>query len=368
MTLVDRLAEYEAEVPGSPPAEFTVAPRTIDDAAAILDVACEHRLGVVVWGGATHQGYGHAIEPGIVLSTHRMNRIIDWSPEDLVAVVEAGVAVAEFEGELGERGQSAMFAEAPGAATVGGSIAAGISGWRRLRYGPIRDRVLETTVATGDGRVIRAGGRVVKNVTGYDIPRLMTGSFGSLGVIGSVALKLWPVPMHRTTVSVGDAAATLAAAYRPWAVVETNESAKVYLAGTEAALEEQTAQVDGVRSDGHQWPDPLEHETVLVVRVPPSATRSVVDLVRSSWSFQASHGVGEIRIGSDAVDVESAAELRSWAEHHGGAVVAERLGGDLRQSFDPWGTPPPALGLQRSVKAAFDPIGVCNPGRLPGGL
>ncbi|NIV25710.1 MAG: FAD-binding protein, partial [Gemmatimonadetes bacterium] len=106
-----------------------------------------------------------------------------------------------------ERGQTAVLPETPGSGTVGGAIASGASAWRRLRYGPIRDRVLETVMATGDGRVVKAGGRLVKNVTGFDIPRLATGSYGSLGVIGQVCLKLWPTGTRFAGVPADDAAA-----------------------------------------------------------------------------------------------------------------------------------------------------------------
>ena len=368
MSVVGQLAPYETEVAEAPNAEFTVAPPTVEDAARILDVACEHGLSVLVWGGGTHQGYGYGVDPDVLLSTHRLDRIIDWSPDDLVAVVEAGVTVSTLEERLSQKGQSAILSEIPGRGTVGGSIAAGISGWRRLRYGPIRDRVLEATVATGDGRVIRAGGRVVKNVTGYDIPRLMTGSLGSLGVIASVALKLWPVGMRGATVTVGDPTLALAAAYRPIAVLETNHASTVYLAGTEEALEEQIALLDGKSKDGHLWPEPLEHETVLVMRVPARHTSAAVTEVRDTWDFCAAHGVGEIRIGSNAAGADEADRLRRWAERHNGALVAERLSDNLRGAFDPWGTPPATADLQRRVKAAFDPLGICNPGKLPGGI
>lgn len=368
MNLVGQLAPYETEVAGAPNAEFTVAPPSVEDAARILDLACERGLRVLTWGGGTHQGYGYGVDPDVVLSTHRLDRLIDWSPDDLVAVVEAGVKVSTLEERLAEKGQSAILSEIPGGATVGGSIAAGISGWRRLRYGPIRDRILEATVATGDGRVIRAGGRVVKNATGYDIPRLMTGSLGSLGVIGSVALKLWPVALHAATVTVEDPTLALATAYRPIAVLETNSASAVYLSGTDEALDEQIASLDGTRADGHLWPDPLDHNTVLVMRVPSRHTSAAVNQVEDSWDFCAAHGVGEIRIGSNTASSDDANRLRQWAEAHNGALVVERLADDLRSGFDPWGTPPATAGLQRRVKDAFDPVGVCNPGKLPGGV
>ena len=147
-------------------------------------------------------GIGHRFDPDLILSTARLDRIIAWEPDDLTVVVEAGVTVEDLEEMLAGKGQTALLSEQPGPATVGGAVAAAISGWRRFRYGPLRDRVLEVTLVTSDGRVVTAGGRLVKNVTGYDIPRLAAGSFGSLGLIARVCLKLWPLPAACATVRV----------------------------------------------------------------------------------------------------------------------------------------------------------------------
>ncbi len=347
-----------ADVPGAPAADVVVAPATVEEAAEALDAASEHGLRVLIWGGGAHQGYGYPVEPDMVLSTHRMDRVVEWSAEDLTLVVEPGVRVGELERRLAAAGQTAVLPEdcAP-EATVGGVIAAGLSGWRRLRYGPTRDRVLEVVLATGDGRVVRAGGRVVKNVTGYDIPRLACGSLGALGVVGQVALKLWPTPEASATVRVDDAARAARVAVRPLAVLEVDGEAAVYLSGTGAEVEAQIASLGGDASAGLRWPASLHQPRQAVVRVPARLTREAVDGVPPGWSYQAAFGVGEVRIGGGSGDL---ADLRAWAESEGGALAI------IAGPGDPWGTPPPSVDLQRRVKAAFDPLGVCNPGRLPG--
>ncbi len=252
--------------------------------------------------------------------------------------------------------------------TIGGVVAAGLSGWRRLRYGPTRDRVLEVVLATGDGRVVRAGGRVVKNVTGYDIPRLVCGSLGALGVIGQVALKLWPQAGAAATVEVDDAARALATAVRPLAVLDVDGAAAVYLSGTPAEVEAQAAALGGEVRDGLHWPAPLAGEHLLVARVPARLTPAAVGRVPAGWSYQAAHGVGEVRMGGAAAEVAELHDLRGWAEAAGGALVVAEAPAAFREVFDPWGAPQPSAGLQRRVKQAFDPVGVCNPGRLPGGI
>ena len=182
------------EAEGLPVADVMVAPGSIDELEQILDLASELAMTALVWGGGTHQGLGGRLDPDLVISMSRLNRLIDWQPDDFTVTVEAGMRVVDLENRLNERGQTAVLPEMSGLATIGGVMAAGVSGWRRLRFGPTRERVLEVDMVTGDGRRIRAGGRVVKNVTGFDLPRLSVGSFGALGVIAQTCLKLWPQP------------------------------------------------------------------------------------------------------------------------------------------------------------------------------
>jgi FAD/FMN-containing dehydrogenase len=195
-----RVAEHiRYPVPGTPEAEWIIAPETTEQLIPVLQQASDHQLKVLVWGGGTHQGFGYRLDPDIVIATARLDRTIAWEPDDLTVVVEGGVRLQATEIMLADRGQTTALPEHAGEATIGGVVAAGVSGFRRARYGPTRDRVLEVTVVTGDGRLVRGGGRVVKNVTGYDLPRLITGSLGSLGVIVSVCLKLWPMAERSVT-------------------------------------------------------------------------------------------------------------------------------------------------------------------------
>jgi glycolate oxidase FAD binding subunit len=368
-SVLDRLGpDVRDEVGPVPDADRVVAPASLEGAALVRRTAAEHGLRALVWGAGSHQGIGHPVDPDVVISTARLDRIIEWDPDDLTVVVEPGVTVAALEERLAERRQSAVLPEQPGVATVGGVIAAGESGWRRLRYGPTRDRMLEVTLVTGDGRIATAGGRVVKNVTGYDIPRLVVGSLGSLGLIGSVCLKLWPVPEHSGTIPVGDAAEARRTAYRPLAVIETRAGACVYVAGTAEEVAGQAADLGSAATEGLRWPEPLVATWHLSLRVPASAVADAVGEVRrrlpQAW-FQAAHGVGIVEIGLDEVDAGAVGDLRAWAEDRTGALVVVRPGA-VDVAIDPWGTPPASVELQRAVKRAFDPAGICSPGRLPG--
>jgi glycolate oxidase FAD binding subunit len=224
--------------------------------------------------------------------------------------------------------------------------------------------MLEVTLVTGDGRVIRAGGRVVKNVTGYDLPRLVVGAFGSLGVIVRVCLKLWPTPPARATVTIDDLAAAGQVA-RPMAVLDEAGTFRVYLWGTHEEVASAAARLGGETVDGHRWPADPEGAYRWSVRVPPALTAEAVSRLPSGWRHLAIHGVGEVRAASEIAD--GAADLRAWAEQAGGAlVVVSPPGGS--DGVDPWGKPPPGMDLQRRLIAQFDPARVINPGRLPGGL
>lgn len=346
-----------------------LAPSTLEEAAELLSTAYQERQPVLIWGGGRHQGYGHRVYPEMVLSTARLTRVVAWEPDDLTMVVEAGARVDEIEAMLAERRQTAALPEEPGEATIGGVVAAGISGYRRSRYGPTRDRVLEVTLVTGDGRIVRGGGRVVKNVSGYDLPRLATGSLGSLGLIGMICLKLWPLPETRVTVALGDPTAALRRLYRPVAVLETDTGGWAYLQGSRAEVEAQTRRLGGVVSPGFVWPQSPTGAVRISVRVPPGMTESAISRVRANRTtanFVAQHGVGEVSFSCPEFDLEGATGLRQWAESVGGSLVLVSAPDPVYDTFDPWGSDPPGLTLQRRLISAFDPGRVINPGRLPG--
>jgi glycolate oxidase FAD binding subunit len=346
-----------------PFAGHVFAPTTTDAVAAVLEAASDERAPVLVWGAGTHQGIGHPVQPEVVLSTAGLRNVIDWEPEDLTVVVEAGITVGALESMLAERRQTALLPETGPDATIGGVIAAGISGYRRARFGPTRDRVLQVSLVTGDGRAVTGGGRVVKNVSGYDLPRLASGSLGSIGVVTSVCLKLWPIPEAAATVAVADATVAWRAAYRPAAVLQTADGSFAYLQGTEAEVASQARALGGETRSGFTWPDTPDGEVVVSIRVPPSRTTAAVGRLPRSGPFVAQHGVGEV-VAALEPDPEMAGALRAWTEAEGGAMVLLKAPSGF--DVDPWGSDPPGLALQRRLIAAFDPVRVLNPGRLPG--
>lgn len=360
MTPAPVLERHRVDLPGADGTP-AVAPTTPAELADVLAHASRERMAVSVWGGGTHRSIGYRVDPDLIVSTEALTGIEEWQPDDLTVVVGAGTPVSELEDRLEGGGQSAVLPETPGGSTVGGVVATATSAYRRLRYGPTRDRVLEVRVVTGDGRIVKGGGRVVKNVTGYDLPRLFTGSFGSLGVITSICLKLWPLTATTATVTVDDPE-RVALLYRPLAVLRTREATTVMVGGTREEVDDQLSRLGGSATEGLVYPTLPDAEVRWSLRVRPRLLPDLLQLLPAEAPYIAQPSIGEATFGAPrSWDV---AELRTRAETDGGAVV--RVGG--MSDADPWGTPPPSLPLQRRVVAAFDPAGIMEPGRLPGGL
>jgi glycolate oxidase FAD binding subunit len=355
----------EVGVPSGSEAEAGLAPSSPGEVATILRFATEQRLKIQVWGGGSHQGYGRPEAPNLVLLTERLDAVEAWEPDDMTLTLGSGTPVARFEEMLAERNQTAVMPENPGPATIGGVVSAGISSLKRGRLLGTRERLLEVTVVTGDGRLVRAGGRVVKNVSGYDLSRFVVGAFGALGVVVSVCLKLWPAPRAKATVTDPDLD-RLGLLSRPLAVLEKDGATQVFLWGISEEVETSAGRIGGQITSGHMWPTDPEGAFRWSLRVPPALTATAITQLPSTWSYLAIHNVGEIRLGSD--DAEGALGLRAWAEAHTGRlVVVDSPPGSL-PDFDPWGALPEGLEIQRRLIGQFDPARVINPGRLPGGI
>ncbi len=350
-----------------PAASYQFAPTDLDEAAAMLAAASDAGASVMFVGGGTHQDIGHPVDADVVMSSLALDGIETWEPDDLTVVVQPGVRVQELEATLAQSSQTAGLAEWGGPGTVGGAIAAGISGYRRARIGPTRDRVLEVEIVTGDGRRVVGGGRVVKNVSGYDLPRLATGSLGTLGLVGSICLKLWPTPERSATMPVDDPAVAWSRLHRPLAVLETDEGSAAYVQGTPAEVEHHAGLLGVTPSEGLRWPAPPVGVYGWSVRVPPASTKAAVERLGGGLRFVAQHGVGVVDAAGDDLDAGRWSDLRGWAESLGGSVVLTRYP-EPSPPISPFGAPPAALDLQRRVIATFDPAGICNPGRLMGSV
>ncbi|MEA2010002.1 MAG: FAD-binding oxidoreductase [Actinomycetota bacterium] len=348
-------------------AEFVVAPSSIKEAAIVLAAAAEATIPVSFYGAGTRRAHNNTILSDLVVTSSRLNQIVDWQPDDLTVVVEAGVPIERLEAEIAARQQTAVLPEAVAGATIGGVVAEGLSGYRRLRYGPTRDRVLQVEVATGYGSVVSGGSPVVKSSTGYGLPRLFTGSLGSLGMIGAVTLKLWSQPLTTATIEIEDATTASRNTYRPLAVLETSEGSFLYLGGVEDQVVSQARSVGGDTHSGLVWPEPITGQLRVEFRVPAPFVSTAIERAKrlGATRWIAEHGVGRVEAGLDDVDSEEFDSARSWAESTGGALVITAGTG---VGLDRWGTPPISIEIQQRIKAVFDPAGICNPGIMPGGM
>jgi glycolate oxidase FAD binding subunit len=340
------------------------------DVVEALVEATEHRRRVLVVGGRRHMDKGNPCEVDAELWTTMLDRLVSYEAAEMVAVVEAGMRVGDLQRILAEGGQE-WPVDAPDDATVGGVIAAAASSPRRLSVGAVRDTVLELEFATGDGRFLRSGARTVKNVSGYNLHRLLTGSLGTLGVIVQVAMKLRPLPAARRTVrfagGLDRARALLDAVPTPAAVLAGPDIVELRLEGwpeqveTEARTAGEVAEpVDASNDAPFPSQRPWEDRPVVAeVAVPPSKLPDVLAVAGDAWGALA--GVGLAWVGLDSPDGPLDA-LRARARAAGGIAPVVKGPGGLGADA------PPAREIHRRLKGIFDPAGVLAPGRFWGGI
>jgi glycolate oxidase FAD binding subunit len=338
-------------------------PSSKGDVIEAIRDANEDAKRLLVVGGRRHIDKGNPSEVDAELWTTQLDRLLVYEPAEMVAVVEAGMRVGDLQRSLLEGGQE-WPVDAPADATVGGVIASGASSPRRLKVGAVRDAVLEAEVVTGDGRFVRSGARTVKNVTGYDLHKLVAGSLGVLGAIVQVALKVRPVPrVTRTLRYPSDEPLALAAAL--FAAVPSAAGILATAGGVELRLEgwdrevdelaEAASAVGGPDGEGDGFPSSApwdERAIVAEVAVPPSR---LAEVLAGSSAFGALAGVGLAWVGVD--DLAALGELRTRARAVGGIAPVIRGPGGLGDE------PVPALEVHRRLKEAFDPNGVLAPGR-----
>ena len=182
--------------------QVVVTPNSVDELASVMSSAYEEGLAVAPWGGGTRMDLGNPISRlDVVADLIRMNKMVQHDAADLTVTVEAGLTLSDLQRTLAAQGQFlAVDAAMPDITTIGGILASGASGPLKWHYGSPRDLVIGMKVVQADGRVVKSGGQVVKNVSGYDMARLHIGSIGTLGIIAEVSFKLTPMPRQESTI------------------------------------------------------------------------------------------------------------------------------------------------------------------------
>ena len=390
MGVATQVAAAQRVVDGMLPSR-TLRPETTEDLAAVITAAGRGREAIVLWGGGTRIGVGDVpTRYDLAVDLTGLAGIVEHSPADLVCTVRAGTTLADLARALSASGQR-WPVEAPSAerATVGGTIASAAAGPSRLRYQHPRDWIIGCTAVLGDGTITHAGGRVVKNVTGYDMTRLYSGSYGTLVALAEVTLKLIALPERTATLraTVADLpgalriAAELRATHLPLdalAVVtggaaervgDARASVFIRIAGANAAVERVARAVrersGAVPFDARVWDDiaSLPATSDRVARAGLPAGHDVpFGLDLSNAVIYPGSGIAFVL---SALDVDTFGRMRASLEAADGALIVERSDIDFKRAVGAWGRPRVPLAVARALKDRFDPHGVLAPGRVP---
>lgn len=403
-----------------------VLPTSVQEIQEILQFAVNQNLSVMPAGAGTKLGIGNLPQKvDIVLATTRLNSVVEYEPADLTVTVEAGIRLKDLQTELAKHRQYLVL-NPPSAdrCTIGGIVATNASGSFRLRHGTARNQVLGLRVVQADGTVVKSGGKVVKNVAGYDLNKLYIGAFGTLGIITEVTLKLSPIPVQEAILTadfqnVQDAADTGLAivgsqtlpmfvnlfvnsdptrAKTETPADENKPMLVVGFGGDPETVAWQLTQCQGIMEQNGAIgvtiaeDESVQHlqEAVQEFSADDQNTESVVaklnlkrtdlaefatQIVEANWTrnvqMMALLGSGvvsvNIPVASDT-DYQSLADaltrLRQTAMSKQGNLIIEIAPPELKRHIDVWGSVEGTLSLMKQIKAKFDPTGLLNPGRF----
>ena len=394
----------EADVVGGIAPAFVAAPGSTDEAAAVLRAAAEHELALVVRGAGGRLGWG--VPPSrcdLMIDMSRMSSVVEHSSGDLVARVQAGARMGDVAAALGRDGQEIAL-DVPDRATVGGVVASGLAGPRRLRYGTPRDLLIGITIVRADGTVAKSGGKVVKNVAGYDLGKLLAGSAGTLALITEATFRLHPLPAARAYVTAEYVSARIAcdavaAAANSALVASAVELSRpepggpirigVLLEGSEEGVAARAIRMAGLLGPAETSPEPpswwrdvpdAEGGSLIRVSCWVSALPTVLAAVDAAArdagvpaavAGPAGAGVLYLRVDPDVAAGTAAGlvrALRAALPGPRGGVVVLAAPSAVREALATCGGMAgavPGLALMRAVKDQFDPGHRMAPGRFP---
>jgi glycolate oxidase FAD binding subunit len=384
--------------------QVVVRPATEQELVAVLRLANEAGLAVSPRGGGTKMKWGdQPKQADVILSLERLNRVIEHAWADLTVTVEAGCTLRALQQTLAKHGQRlALDALWPEQATVGGVLSTNDSGVLRLRFGGLRDFVIGMTVALADGTLAKSGGKVVKNVAGYDLPKLMTGAFGTLGVITRAVFRLHPVAVQSRsfTIRAGDFAeaqevmlgiqdsqlahSALQMRYADGGSSEVDvlfEATGAGLAGQIERLKAMFASADIVEADASVWQarqrlfDDAERRPSYVIlkisTLPADIAKTMEYFAGASGNTEFAAVVQATGLGHYALwGEESSVMMAEFSfmptiEQGGGSMMIQQRS----QAILPvatWRCARPVFALCEAMKRQFDPRGTLNPGRFVG--
>lgn len=406
--------------------KVVISPTNIEEVSEIMKLASKHSLNVVPWGSGTKSALGNKPDGiDIVLSTKKLDRIIEHGASDLVATTECGISLKEFQSILKKENQF-LALDPPHVkenATIGGIIATNDSGPERLRYGTVREFLIGITVVKADGTIFKGGSKVVKNVAGYDLPKLYVGSLGTLGIIVEATFRLYPVPEYSETYiasfpELEDCQETVLSLLNSDLVLTSLEilnpelssfiakrhdltldnksySLIVGIKNVEQAVKDQISTVKSISEKNNGkglvlsglvedkfWDDIRDFPqkliktglvvcktSVLVTQI-PKVLNHLEQLenkngVKIYTSTRAGNGIFLLTIKGKAVSVKNTlVELRNFLSSIGGSLILQKAPYEIKKGFDVWGDMGSGLGIMKRIKANFDPDNILNPGRF----
>ena len=417
----DDTGSLEAAIVDGLRPRWVVGPASIDELSRVIALAQDAGLAVVPRGTGSSLELGHPpSRVDVVLELAGLDRLIEYNPDDLTITVQAGMAAGTLAALLAPHRQWLPI-DPPGIAarTLGGVTATNASGPLRARFGGLRDLLLGVRLVQPDGVVTWGGSKVVKSVSGYDVPKLMVGALGTLGVLAELTLRLhplpdsersWLVPLDRPQAAQDFVGRLIDSPLQPSRVELFNDNAARLLlaeSGRAGVAVSIGSVADAVRDQGERLgamakavdagvvplPEGFWSRVSSAMEPPPGWTAlhvtslaghladtvdAIGDIVGTAASNAdvrlsgcASFGTLRLLMGGASVAEMAAVttRVRAWVGDIGGSAVIARGPVELRRTVDPWGpVEPGALGLMRALRNEFDPKRVLNPGRYVGGL
>jgi glycolate oxidase FAD binding subunit len=387
--------------------QLVLEPVNEQQLAAVLRLANDAGLAVIPRGGGTKLSWGNPpTRADIILSTARLDKIIEHAWADLTISVEAGCTIQKLQSALAQHGQRlALDPLWPEQATIGGVLSTNDSGSLRLRFGSLRDLIIGVTLALPDGTLASSGGKVVKNVAGYDLPKLATGALGTLAVITRAVFRVHPLPRNSKTLSISgcnlEEKQRLILAVQDSELAHTSLQARIAqdgepvvdilfegtgagIAAQETQLRERARPATVAEASSAVWAasqelwDFANSGTVAVAKITtfPASIAPTIETVQHAATSRKTHwkltmqatGIGWLRLDATPENLHAVlSDLRFELEANSGSLAVLHPPSDM-QRIDAWGKPGDALPLMRAVKNQFDPKNTLNPGRFLGDI
>jgi glycolate oxidase FAD binding subunit len=373
---------------------FSVAPANTEEIAAVLRYANRNSISVAPWGSGTKQHWGNQIHPSLILHTHRLSTLCEHTWQDMTCIVQTGCIWSSMQHSLAKHGQFvALDPLWPDRATIGGIAATNDSGSLRLKYGSLRDLIIGMTIVLADGTIARSGGKVVKNVAGYDLHKLMTGAFGTLGIITEITFRLHSIPRHVQSFTIPSSDVESLGQLLMKILDSHLSSQSLQLRSTNsgfaldlrlATLPEvirdqaislsklaESVQLEAADADSDVWNARQEHfdqteHLVVKATMLPSNISPIAETIRTLGGTSVTQAAGIMTATIPAPASSQLEHLRQKLEAAGGSLTV--LHNPANAAPVASTMPSDTLPLMRELKHRFDPNRILNPGRFVGGI